>query len=82
MISIAYEMEPEVLEPGNTNAPEGKYRAAAVALRSKDLDAENTLAEPTRMAPRQREAKSVGRQFQWEMEGNSFTVLTLTPESR
>ena len=58
----------------------GRYSAIASTLASKDLDAENSLAEPTRIAPVEHKLAAVGRKFQYEAEGNSFTVLRLTPE--
>ncbi len=59
-----------------------RYSAAAAHLTSKNLDDENSLAEPTRIAPVERQLPSVGSTFQYELEGNSFTVLKLTPEGR
>jgi alpha-L-arabinofuranosidase len=56
------------------------YTAAATYLTSKNLDDENSLAEPTRVAPVEHQLPSVGSRFQYEVEGNSFTVLKLTPE--
>jgi Alpha-L-arabinofuranosidase C-terminal domain len=56
-----------------------EYSAVATQLSSKNLDEENSLAEPTRIAPIERQLPSVGSKFQYELEGNSFTVLRLTP---
>jgi hypothetical protein len=56
-----------------------KYSAVATQLSSKNLDEENSLAEPTRIAPIERQLSSVGSKFQYELEGSSFTVLKLTP---
>ena len=56
-----------------------KYSAVATQLSSKNLDEENSLAEPTWIAPIERQLPSVGSKFQHGLEGNSFTVLKLTP---
>jgi alpha-L-arabinofuranosidase len=56
-----------------------QYSAVAIHLTSKNLDEENSLADPTRIAPVERQLPSVGSKFQYELEGNSFTVLKLTP---
>jgi alpha-L-arabinofuranosidase len=55
------------------------YRVTTDTLSSQDLDAENTLSAPTRIAPKQRQSSGVSGQFHWELEGNSFTILTLSP---
>ncbi len=39
-------------------------------------------AEPERIAPIKRQLPSVGSKFQYELEGNSFTVLKLKPEAK
>jgi alpha-L-arabinofuranosidase len=59
-----------------------RYSAIATQLSAGDLDEENSLAEPTKISPRANPTKSVGSEFQYEVEGNSFTVLQLTPERR
>jgi len=59
-----------------------RYSAVATQLASNDLDAENSLTEPLRIAPVERPLPGLGSKFQYEMEGNSFTVLKLTPERR
>jgi alpha-N-arabinofuranosidase len=59
-----------------------RYSAVATQLASNDLDAENSLTEPLRIAPVERPLPAVGSKFQYEMAGNSFTVLKLTPERR
>jgi alpha-L-arabinofuranosidase len=59
-----------------------RYSAVATHLMSKNLDDENSLAEPTRVAPVERRLPSVESKFQYELEGNSFTVLKLAPERR
>jgi alpha-L-arabinofuranosidase len=59
-----------------------RYSAVATYLTSKNLDEENSLAEPTKIAPVERQLPSVGSEFQYELEGNSFTVLRLTPERK
>jgi len=59
-----------------------RYSAAATHLTSKNLDDENSLTEPTRVAPVERQLPSVESKFQCELEGNSFTVLKLTPERK
>ena len=56
-----------------------RYAAIATHLTSKDLDLENSLAEPTRIAPLEARLAAVGAKFQYELEGNSFTILKLTP---
>jgi alpha-L-arabinofuranosidase len=59
-----------------------RYAVVATQLASNDLDAENSLTDPLRIAPVERPSPAVGSKFQYEMEGNSFTVLKLTPERR
>ncbi len=61
-------------------ATAGRYTVVATHLASKNLDDENSLAEPTRIAPVQDPPMAVGSKFQYELEGNSFTVLRMTPE--
>jgi alpha-L-arabinofuranosidase len=63
-----------------TGAGANRYSTVASVLTSADLDAENSLDEPTRIAPVEHNLAAVGGKFQYEMEGNSFTVLKLTPE--
>ena len=65
---------------GATNT--GKYAIAASSLTSRDLDAENSITEPTKIAPVEHKLAAVGSKFQYEMEGNSFTVLKLSPEQK
>ena len=65
---------------GATNG--GKYSAVASSMMSRDLDAENSIADPTRIAPVEQKLAAVGAKFQYEMEGNSFTVLKLNPEQK
>ena len=57
-----------------------RYSVVVSSMASKDLDAENSLAEPMKVAPVERKLAAVGSKFQYQMEGNSFTVLKLTPE--
>src|SRR5579871_971574 len=59
-----------------------RYRVTAVELSSKDLDAENSLADPKRIVPVQHEEAAAGAQFRRPVAGNSFTVLTLSREVR
>ena len=58
-------------------AAESRFRASATELASKNLDLENSVAEPMRISPVQSAEKVVGNQFKWEVAGNSFTVLTI-----
>jgi hypothetical protein len=60
----------------------GKYSVLASSLASRDLDAENSIADPTKVAPIEHKLAAVGSKFQYEMEGNSFTVLKLSPEQK
>ena len=60
----------------------GRYSASATQLNANDLDEENSLAEPTKLSPHPLPPTSVGSEFQYGVEGNSFTVLKLTPERR
>jgi alpha-L-arabinofuranosidase len=59
-----------------------QFAAVATQLSSNNLDDENTLAEPTRVAPVEIKMPSVGGKFHYELVGNSFTVLKLTPQSK
>ena len=61
-------------------AGETKYSLSASTLSSQDLDAENSIAEPTKVAPAEHKLASVGGKFPYQLEGNSFTVLTLVPQ--
>ncbi|RPI23416.1 MAG: hypothetical protein EHM61_19820 [Acidobacteria bacterium] len=58
------------------------YSAVSTHLTSKNLDDENSLTEPKRVGPIERRLPSIGGKFQYELEGNSFTVLKLTPERK
>lgn len=59
-----------------------KYSTVASTLTPADLDAENSLSDPARIASVEHKLPVVGGNFQFEMEGNSFTVLKLSPEKR
>lgn len=59
-----------------------QYSGGATSMSSKDLDAENSLAEPNRISPHERRLPELGSRFQQELEGNSFTVFRLTPQHR
>lgn len=57
-----------------------KYSGTATQISSKNLDEENSLAEPTRIAPVESRLPSFsGGKLQYEVEGNSFTVVRLVP---
>lgn len=58
----------------------GKYSLVASTLLSQDLDAENSIAEPMKVAPVEKKLAPVDANFQYEMEGNSFTVLKLAAQ--
>jgi alpha-L-arabinofuranosidase len=58
------------------------YSAVATYLSATNLDDENSLTDPTHIAPIERHLPSVGSKFQYEMEGNSFTVIKLKPEQQ
>lgn len=57
-----------------------RYSATAAHLHAQDLDQENSLADPSKISPHQDPQTSVGSEFQYEVEGNSFTVLKLASE--
>ena len=59
-----------------------RYSGVVTYLTSKNLDEENSLAEPKRIAPIERQLPSVGNEFHYELEGNSFAVLKLAPGQR
>jgi alpha-L-arabinofuranosidase len=59
-----------------------RFSGIATHLTAKDLEAENSLEQPTKIAPVERRLPAVGSSSQYELEGNSFTVLKLTPERR
>jgi len=61
---------------------EHRYSVTADSLAAQDLDAENSFADPTRIAPVARRLAPVGNQFEYAVKGNSFTVLKLTPENK
>ena len=58
------------------------YSGVATYLTASNLDDENSLAEPTHIAPIQRQLRGVESKFQYEVEGNSFTVIKLKPEQK
>jgi len=58
------------------------YSAVATYLTSSNLDDENSLSEPTRIAPIERQLPGVDSKFQYAVEGNSFTVIKLKPEQK
>lgn len=60
----------------------GHSSGVATVLASSNPDAENSPAEPTLVAPMEREMAGIRNKFQYEVEGNSFTVLKLKPEQR
>ena len=60
----------------------GRYSATATQLNANDLDEEDSLAEPTKISPHPYAPMSIGSEFKYEVEGNSFTVLKLTAERR
>ena len=71
-------------QPVNVNLDGGagpRFTLEASIIRADDLDAENTLDAPARVVPRKSEPHMVGNRFDWILEGNSFSVLTLTPRS-
>lgn len=57
------------------------FSAVATTLSSANLDDENSITEPTRVAPVVQKIGSVGAKFQYQASGNSFTVIKLTPET-
>jgi alpha-L-arabinofuranosidase len=65
-----------------TSANATRYSGAATSLTSSNLDAENSLADPTHIAPVQSQLPSVESKFQYQVEGNSFTVIKLKPEQK
>ena len=65
-----------------TGARASGYTPVATVLRSPNLDDENSLKEPTRVAPSERRLPKVGSSFQYELDGNSFSVVKLAPEVR
>lgn len=64
------------------NPTADRYSGLARHITSKDLDDENSLQEPNRIAPVERSLPPVGNKFPVEVEGNSFTTLRLTPQRR
>jgi alpha-L-arabinofuranosidase len=65
-----------------TGARASGYTPLATVLRSANLDDENSLKEPTRVAPFEQRLPKVGSSFQYELDGNSFAVLKLAPEGQ
>lgn len=59
-----------------------QFSAVASTLSAEDLDEENSLAEPTRIASIESKLPDVGGDFQYQLVGNSFTVLKLTAEPK
>ena len=59
-----------------------RYSGVATYLTASNLDGENSLADPTHIAPMQSQLPSVESKFQYEVEGNSFTVIKLKPEQK
>jgi alpha-L-arabinofuranosidase len=56
------------------------YEAKVTRLTAADLDAENSLTEPAKVSPVEDSLPNVGNKFQYELEGNTFAVLKLTPQ--
>lgn len=65
-----------------SGAGAGGYSGTATYLTSANLDDENSLEEPLRIAPILRPMQRVDGRFHYEVEGNSFTVFKLTPERK
>lgn len=65
-----------------SRARAGRYSGVATLLTSRNLDDENSLAEPGRIAAKERGVQNVGERFNYEVEGNSFTVLKLRSEEK
>ena len=57
-----------------------RYSGITTYLTSNNLDDENTLTEPTRVAPGEHQLQIVGQKYNYQVEGNSFTVLKLHRE--
>jgi hypothetical protein len=71
--------EKVAVELTGSSAP--RYAATVTELTSKNLDEENSLSEPSRISPREHQASSVGSTFEYEVEGNSFTLLKLVADT-
>jgi alpha-L-arabinofuranosidase len=59
-----------------------RFSGVATYLAASNLDDENSLADPTHIAPAERQLPSAGSKFQYEVEGNSFTVIKLKAEQK
>ena len=57
-----------------------RYSGTTTYLNSNNLDEENSLTEPTRVSPTERQLQGVRQKLNYEVEGSSFTVLKLHPE--
>src|SRR4051794_19154454 len=64
-----------------TGSSASRYEATVTELSSKNLDEENSLSEPSRISPREHQLPSVGSKFEYELEGNSFTLLKLAADT-
>lgn len=61
--------------PGNVKV---QPNATVQVIASADLNAENTLDEPTKVAPKDEMISNAGAEFTRELPGNSLTVIRLT----
>ncbi|MFP5204262.1 MAG: alpha-L-arabinofuranosidase C-terminal domain-containing protein [Acidobacteriota bacterium] len=78
LVNISPEKQNVSLDLGGAR----RYSVVASSLTAQNLDAENSFADPTRIAPIQRLLPAVDGNFQYEVQGNSFTVLKLTPQGK
>ena len=78
LVNISPEKQSVSLDLGGA----GRYSAVANTLAAQDLDGENSFADPTRIAPVVRHLPGVEGKFQYEVDGNSLTVLKLTPQGK
>ena len=78
LVNISPQKQNVSIDLAGASAP--RYSAVATSLSASNLDDENSLGEPTRVAPIEHPLQNVTSKFQYEVEGNSFTVIKLKPE--
>ena len=80
LVNISPQKQNVSIDLASANAT--RYSGVATSLASSNLDAENSLADPTLIAPVQTQLPNVESKFQYQVEGNSFTAIKLKPEPR
>ena len=73
---------PQTVQISVAGLPGLASRARTIVLADPDAEAENSVAEPKRIAPRETTTEGVGPQFSHTFPANSVTLMFLRPEAR